>query len=80
MFLNNKDFYDDVLDKRFDIRLFEESFKRRKWCPLQVIGFLAFERVLKDVDVTGLLAKWVPNYRTQFWWYVMARKNHIIKG
>ena len=67
MLLNNMDFYDDVLEKRFDIRLFEQSFRRRKRCPLQVIGFLAFGGVLKDVDVTGLLARWVPNYRAQFW-------------
>ena len=57
MFLNNMDFYDDVLRKGFDIRLFELSFKKQKWCPLQVIGFLAFGRMFKDVDVTGLLAK-----------------------
>ena len=74
MFLNNMDFYNDVLDKGFDIRLFEQSFRKRKWCTLQVIGFLAFGRVLKDLDVTGLLAKWVPNYRAQFWWFVMASK------
>ena len=80
MFLNNMDFYDDVLGKGLDVRLFERSFRKRKWCPLQVIGFLAFGRVLKDVDVTGLLARWVPNYRAQFWWYVIARKNHQIKG
>ena len=30
MLLNNKDFYNDVLGKGFDIRFFEESFKRRK--------------------------------------------------
>ena len=76
MFLNNMDFYDDVLDRRFDIRLFERSFKKRKWCPLQVIGFLAFGRVFKDVDVISLLAWWVPNYRAQFWWFVV--KNHLI--
>ena len=75
MFLNNMDFYDDVRDKKFDIRLFGLSFKKRKWCPLQV---LAFGRMFKDVDVTGLLAKWVPNYRAQFWWFVV--KNHAIKG
>ena len=50
------DFYNDVLDKKFDIRLFEQSFRKPKWCPLQVIGFLAFGTVLKEVDVTGLLA------------------------
>ena len=61
MFLNNVDFYDDVRDRKFDVRLFELSFKKRNWCPLQVIGFLAFGRVFKDVDVTGLLTKWVPN-------------------
>ena len=77
MFLNNVDFYDDVRDKKFDIRLFELLFKKRKWCPLQVIGFLAFGRIFKDIDVTGLLAMWVPNYRAQFWWFVF--KNHVIK-
>ena len=30
--------------------------------------------MLKDVDVTGLLARWVPNYRAQFWWFVMGSK------
>ena len=74
MLLNNMDFYNDVCDRRFDIRLFEQSFRKRKWCPLQVIGFLAFGRVVKDVNVTGLLARWVPNYRAQFWWYVIGLK------
>ena len=49
---------------------------------MQVIGFTAFGRVLKDVDVIGLLAKWVPNYRAQFWWFVMYRRvllNHLIE-
>ena len=78
MFLNNMDFYDDVLDRGFDIRLFELSFKKRKWCPLQVIGSLAFGRMLKDVDVVSLLARWVPNYRAQFWWFVI--KNQLIKA
>ena len=78
MFLNNVDFYDDVRERKFDVRLFERSFKKRKWCPLQVIGFLAFGRVLEDVDVTGLLAKWVPNFKAQFWWFVV--KNHLLKG
>ena len=50
MLLNNMDFYDDVGNRRFDIRLYERSFRKRKWCPLQVIiGFLAFGRVLKDM-------------------------------
>ena len=74
MLLNNVDVYDDVRNWRFDIRLFERSFRKRKWCPLQVIGFLAFGRVLEDVDVAGLLARWVPNYRAQFWWYVLGSK------
>ena len=43
MFLNNINFYDDVRDMGFDIRLFERSFRKRKWCALQVIGFLASE-------------------------------------
>ena len=30
MFLNNMDFYDKVLDGGFDIRLFEQSFRKRK--------------------------------------------------
>ena len=42
MFQNNMDFCDDVCDRKFDIRLFEQSFRKRKWCPLQVIGFSAF--------------------------------------
>ena len=72
MFLNNMDFYDEVRNRGFDIRLFEESFKRRKKCPLQVIGFLAFGRVLNDVDVTGLLAKWVL--------VCDGSENHLMKG
>ena len=39
---------------------------RSKWCLLQVIGFLAFGRMFKDVDIVSLLARWVPNYRVQF--------------
>ena len=74
MLLNNMDFYNDVRNRGFDTRLFEQSFRKGKWCPLQVIGFLAFGRVLKDVDVVGLLARWVPNYRAQFWWFVMGSK------
>ena len=49
MFLNDVDFYDDVRDKKFDIRLFELLIRKRKWCPLQVIGFPAFGRMFKDV-------------------------------
>ena len=30
MFQNNMDFYDDVCDKKFDIRLFERSLKKRR--------------------------------------------------
>ena len=62
MFQNNMHFCDDVCDKKFDIKL----RKKRRWCPMQVIGFIAFGRVLRGVDVIGLLAKWVPNYRAQF--------------
>ena len=74
MLQNNVDFYNDVCNKRFDIRLFEQSFKKRKWCPMQVIGFIALGRVLSGEDVIGLLAKWVPNYRAQFWWFVIYKK------
>ena len=50
MLLNNMDFYNDIRDGEFDIRLFERSLRKRKWCPRQVIGFLAFGRVFKGVD------------------------------
>ena len=48
LFQNNRDFYDDVCDKEFDIRLFEQSFKKRKWCPMRVIGFIALGRVMSE--------------------------------
>ena len=72
MFENNKNFYEDVVRKNFDIKLFEHSFRKRRWCPRQVVGFLAFGRIM-DVDVViNLLEKYCPNWRGQFWWLVFS--------
>lgn len=72
MFENNRDFYEDVISKNFDIKLLEHSFRKRKWCPKQVVAFLAFG---KQTDgVVELLEKWVPNWRAQFWWFVIYTK------
>ena len=74
IFENNKNFYDDVVRENFDIKLFEQSFRKKRWSPRQVVGFLAFGRIL-DVDVVmNLLEKWVPNWRPQFWWFVFLEK------
>ena len=74
MFENNKDFYEDVVRENFDIKLFEQSFRKRKWQPKQIVGFLAFGRIL-DVDVVmNLLEKYCPNWRSQFWWLVFSQK------
>ena len=73
MFENNKDFYEDVVSKKFDIRLYEQSFKKRKWCPKQVVAFLAFGRIIEDVDVIDLLGKWRSNWKSQFWWFVFLQ-------
>ena len=80
MFENNKDFYDDVVRKNFDIKLFEQSFKKRRWSPRQVVGFLAFGRIMDraqrgyDVDdAINLLEKYCPNWRPQFWWFVFLQ-------
>ena len=72
MYENNEGFYDDVVRKNFDILLLEQSFKKRRWCPRQVVGFLALGRIPgHDADaVVNLLEKWVPNWRAQFWWLV----------
>ena len=74
MYENNEDFYDDVVRKNFDMRMLEQSFRKRKWCPRQVVGFLAFGRIAGyDVGlVMSLLERWVPNWRSQFWWLVFA--------
>ena len=73
MIENNKDFYDDVVRKNFDIRLFEQSFRKRKWSPRQVVGFLAFGRIMDDVDVVEFLGKYCPNWRAQFFWFVFSQ-------
>ena len=76
MYKNNKDFYDDVISKNVDIKLFGQSFKKRKWQPRQVVGFLAFGRIM-DVDIViNLLEKYCPNWRSQFWWFVFSE--HVI--
>ena len=72
IFENNKDFYDDVVRKNLDIRLFEHSFRKRKWQPRQVVGFLAFGRILDADVVMNLLEKYCPNWRAQFWWLVFS--------
>ena len=71
MFENNKDFY--VVRKNFDIKLFERSFKKRKWCPRQVVGFLAFGKIMDDDSaVIKLLNRYHKNWRAQFWWFVFS--------
>ena len=70
MFENNRDFYEDVVRKNFDIKLLESSFRKRKWCPKQVVAFLAFGQVMDKDEVLVLIESWVPNYRAQFWWFV----------
>ena len=72
MFENNKDFYNDVVRENFDIKLFGQSFKKRKWCPRQVVGFLAFGRIMDADVVMNLLGKYCPNWRSQFWWLVFS--------
>ena len=72
MFENNEDFYDAVVHKNYDIRLLEQSFRKRKWCPRQVVGFLALGRVMAADLVMSLLEKYCPNWRAQFWWLVFA--------
>ena len=76
MFENNENFYETIVRKNFDIKLFERSFRKRKWSPRQVVGFLAFGRIMDrgyDVDVViNLMEKWVPNWKAQFWWLVFS--------
>ena len=72
MFENNGDFYDDVVRKKFDIRMLEQSFLRKKWQPRQVVGFLALGRIMDVGLVMSLLERWVPNWRSQFWWLVFS--------
>ena len=66
MLENNKDFYTDVLNKKFDIRLFRPHVKTAE----NIVAFLAFGE-------EKLLQRWVPNYRARFWWYVVRR--HVFK-
>ena len=73
MFRNNKGFYDDVLNKKLDIRLFRRSLKSAE----NIVAFLAFGKIFGE-EVIRLLAKWVPNYRARFWWFVVKR--HIFKN
>ena len=68
MFRNNKDFYDDVFNKKFDIRLFRRSLKSAE----NIVAFLAFGKIFRK-DVIRLLARYVPNYRARFWWFVVKR-------
>ena len=68
MFRNNKDFYDDVLNKKFDIRLFRRSLKSAE----NIVAFLVFGKIFGK-NVIRLLGKWIPNYRARFWWFVVKR-------
>ena len=72
MFKNNKDFYNDVVSKNFDIKLLEHSFRKKRWYPRQVVGFLAFGRIMNVDVVMNLLGKYCPNWRSQFWWLVFS--------
>ena len=70
-FRNNKDFYDDVFNKKFDIRLFRPHIKTAE----NIVAFLAFGE-----DAIKLLQRWVPNYRARFWWYVVRRHVFQLKS
>ena len=72
MFENNKDFYNDVVRENFDIKLFGQSFRKGEWQPRQVVGFLAFGRILDAGVVIDLLGKYCPNWRAQFFWLVFS--------
>ena len=43
MFLNNMDFYNHVRNRRFDIRLFEQSFRKESGVRCRLLGFLHSE-------------------------------------
>ena len=72
VFQNNRDFYDDVCGKELDIRLFEKSFKK-SGVRCGSIGFIALGRVMSEETIFSLLTEWVPNFRAQFWWFVLHR-------
>ena len=72
MFKNNRDFYDDILNKKFDIRLFRRYLKTNG----SIVAFLPFGKIFGKGAIR-LLAKWVPNYRARFWWFVVKR--HVFK-
>ena len=55
MFENNMDFYEDVVRKNFDIKLFKSSLTKRKWCPKQVVSFLAFGQIMNKDEVLTLI-------------------------
>ena len=74
MFRNNLSFYYDVLNKGFDIKLFKRVFEKRGCCSTHVVGFIAFGRAMGEETVIGLLLEWIPNFRAQFWWFVMYKK------
>ena len=73
MFRNNLSFYYDVLDKGFDIKLFKRVFEKRGGCSTPVVEFIAFGRAMGEETVIGLLLEWIPNFRAQFWWFVMYK-------
>ena len=71
---NNLDFYGAVCSNNFDIKNFELVFKRTRWQPLHVVKFITFGRLLDPEYVFHLLSEWVPNWRAQFWWFVIFFK------
>ena len=73
MFRNNLSFYYDVLNKGFDIKLFKRVFEKRGGCSTPTVGFIAFGRAMGEETVIGLLLEWIPNFRAQFWWFVMYK-------
>ena len=78
VFRNNRDFYDDVLDRKFNVRSSFENRNgkrsERKWCPMQVVGFIAFGKIMNEEMIFNLLTEWAPNLRAQFWWFVLHRR------
>ena len=67
VFRNNIDFYDDVRDRKFDVRLFRSSFERRRWCPMQVVGFIALGNILDEKMIFDLLVvRFLKRYSLRF--------------
>ena len=79
MFLNNMDFYNDVRKRRFDIRLFEQSFRKRK---VSVAGYWvsSIRKSVEGCGRNGFVGEVGAKLQSTVLVVCNGSQNHLIKG